>query len=163
MYGFNSRMTTRRDDMPQHNCSVQLRFAATAWLFFAPIAAAPTGVLAAGYDKQDLIGDWRGTTTDRHENSQINVSVDMQITAVKINEKGGRFHFGPPRSCEMALIYKDVGPNDSSQFYLVESHGGFCDRLNNALLTLSFQGSDLNFVISPIGKFVGEHGVLKKE
>jgi hypothetical protein len=63
----------------------------------------------------------------------------------------------------MALIYKDAGPNDSSQFYLVESHGGFCDRLNNALLTLSFQGSDLNFVISPIGKFVGEHGVLKKE
>jgi hypothetical protein len=86
----------------------------------------------------------------------------MQITAVKINEKGGRFHFGPPRSCEMALVYKDAGPNDSHRFYFVESHGGFCDRLNNALLTLSFQGSQLTFVIAPTNTFKGEHGVLEK-
>jgi hypothetical protein len=132
-------------------------------MLFASIVVVPVSVLAAGHDKQDLIGDWRGSTTGRHENSQINVSVDMQITEVKINERGGRFHFGPPRSCEMALIYKDAGPNDSSQFYLVESHGGFCDRLNNTLLTLSFQGSDLTFVVSPIGTFKGENGVLKKE
>lgn len=128
--------------------------ATIAWLLIASIIVVPVSARAAG---QDLIGDWRGSTTDQQ------YAVDMQITGVKINEKGGRFHYGPPRSCEMALIYKSAGPNDSYQFNFVESHGGFCDRLDNALLTLKFQGPDLTFDIAPIRKFEGEHGVLKKE
>jgi hypothetical protein len=149
--------------MSQHKCTAPVRIATTACLLFVSVIVAPASVLAAGHDKQNLIGDWRGTTTSQHADSQINVSVDMQISEVKINEKGGRFHFGPPRSCEMALVYKEAGPNNSSQFYLVESHGGFCDRLSNALLTLSFQGTELTFVIAPSGTFKGENGVLKKE
>ena len=148
--------------MSQQQCNAPVRFATTAWLLFVSIVVVPASVLAACQDKKDLIGDWRGSTTDQQADSQNKVSVDMQITAVKINEKVGRFHYGPPRSCEMTLIYKDAGPNDSHQFNLVESHGGFCDRLNNALLTLSFQGSDLTFVIAPSSTFKGENGVLKR-
>ena len=147
---------TRRNDHAMAHVSKM------AFLLCAAVLATPISATASGHDKQELIGDWRGATTDKQESNQINVSVDMQITQVKINEKGGRFHFGPPRSCEMSMIYKDSGPNDSFQFYLVESHGGFCDRLNNALVTFHFDSSQLGFAIASIGTYKGEHGMLKK-
>jgi hypothetical protein len=148
--------------MSQQKYTATVRRTMTTWLLLVSFVVASTCVFAADHDKKDLIGDWRGSTTDQQTNGQNSVPVDMQITEVKINEKGGRFHFGPKRSCELALLYKETGPNDSFLFYFVESHGGFCDKLNNALLTLSFQGPDLNFMISPNGAFKGEHGILRK-
>lgn len=72
-----------------------------------------------------LLGNWAGATYVDEEP----VAVDMAVTLIKPNVKGGKFHYGEPRACYLHMAYV-ISEGDLHWFALSESNGGFCDKLD---------------------------------
>jgi hypothetical protein len=104
-----------------------------------------------------LLGSWAGSTmTDSGP-----IGVDMKLNTIKVNVKGGEFHYGEPRACRLQMAYI-ASDSNKHWFALSEPTGGYCDKLFGKRIVL-IQGDDpssIQYELKPDG--TSETGNLQK-